>query len=359
MKSIEWISSSGEAGVGIRFIDQTKLPLEEIYITADDEGVIVDAIRTLKIRGAPLIGIAAAYGLALTAVKSVGCDRDTLLARLQHTLSMLSSTRPTASNLFWALRRMEIIFNTSLADPPDVLTEKLVDEALAIHREDAEMCERIGVFGAQLIPVGATILTHCNTGALATGGEGTALSAIAQAAKQGKVAQVFVDETRPLLQGARLTMWELIKKRIPAVLITDSSAAALMRQGKIDVVIVGADRIAANGGVANKIGTYSLAIAAEKHQIPFYVAAPTSTMDFSTATERDIPIEDRDSREITEVFGKPIAPAGSRAYAAAFDVTPPELVSAIVTERGVHRPPFSESLSEIKRALEKEYIGTS
>ena len=332
MKSIEWCGSS------VRIIDQTKLPLEEIFIQTDDYNVVADAIRTLKIRGAPAIGIAAAYGAALAALKSSHTDFQSFRRHVQQAIEQLASTRPTAVNLFWALQRMKRIIDAS--NSVDAARSMLIDEAIKIHREDEEMCRRIGERGAALIPQRATILTHCNTGALATGGEGTAQSVITTAHRSGKSIKVFADETRPLLQGARLTTWELQKAGIDVTLIADSMAAFLMKQKKIDLVIVGADRIAANGDVANKIGTYSLAVSAHYHHVPFYVAAPSSTIDSSIPNGDHIPIEERNAKEITEGFGKRTAPEGIGVYSPAFDVTPANMITSIITERGVHSPPF-------------------
>ncbi len=332
MKSIEW------CGDAVRLIDQTKLPQEERYVTTDDYKVLADAIRTLKIRGAPAIGIAAAYGVALAAVKYPSNDFKAFRSHLQQAINELSSTRPTAVNLFWALNRMERA--VSRAQTVEQARKLLVEEALTIHREDAEKCQLIGTHGLELIPQRASMLTYCNTGALATGGEGTAQSIITTAHRHRKSIIVYVCETRPALQGARLTTWELTKAGIDAILITDNMAASLMRQKKIDVVVVGADRIAANGDVANKIGTYNLAVIAKYHGIPFYVAAPTSTIDPLIASGSDIPIEQRDGKEITEGFGKTIAPKGIKVFSPAFDVTPADLITAIITEQGIHTPPF-------------------
>lgn len=338
MKSIEWL------GDRVRFIDQTKLPLEESYIETTDLHLLADAIRTLKVRGAPLIGIAAAYGVALAAIKSTEKDLSAFRINVKSAIEELLSTRPTAVNLSWSLKRMERMLE--LSSSIEDATQAMVAEAIAIHREDEEMCKRIGENGAALVPQRAGILTHCNTGALATGGLGTAQSIITTAFHQGKSIQVYADETRPLLQGARLTSWELMREGIAVTLITDNMAAFVMKQKRVDLILVGADRIAANGDVANKIGTYSLAVLAHHHKIPLYVAAPSSTIDPSIETGHGIPIEERHAHEITEGFGKRTAPEGIKVYSPAFDVTPAALVSAIITEKGVHRAPYTFARQE-------------
>ena len=332
MKSVEW---KGEV---VRFIDQTKLPSEENYIETGDYEVVAGAIRELKIRGAPAIGIAAAYGICLAALRLPDSDLQTFRKNLLVVHDHLASNRPTAVNLFWALQRMKDIWEkaTTVANT----RTKLIDEALKIHEEDRDMCRRIGEYGAALVPQRATILTHCNTGALATGGEGTAQSIITTAHRQGKSIVVYSDETRPLLQGARLTTWELMRNGIDVTLITDNMAAFVMKRKKIDLVVVGADRIAANGDVANKIGTYSLAVLCKHHRVPFYVAAPSSTIDCGIESGDKIPIEERSGKEVTESFGRHIAPDGVKVYSPAFDVTPCDLVTSIITERGVHKPPY-------------------
>lgn len=338
IKAIEWCGDS------IRFIDQTKLPIEEVYLKVCDYTVITDAIRKLKIRGAPLIGIAAAYGAALAAVHSREGNLNSFSQQIIKAIDELGSTRPTAVNLFWALERMRKVLLSSV----DIEQAKklLIDEAVRIHKEDEEMCRKIGENGAKLVPQTAVILTHCNTGALATGGEGTAQSVITTAHRQGKSIKVYADETRPLLQGARLTTWELMKHGIDVTLITDSMAAFLMQQKKIDLAITGADRIAANGDVANKIGTYNLAVIAKHHGVPFYVAAPTSTIDPSIPSGDKIPIEERNKEEVTQGFGKRTAPEGVKVYSPAFDVTPSNLISAIITDQDVYKPPFNFSKSK-------------
>ena len=337
MKPLEWIHGN------IQFLDQTKLPLEEVFIKTDDVVVLTEAIKRLAIRGAPLIGIAAAYGVALASLQYKKTDANELRFHLHSTINILASTRPTAVNLFWALNRQRRIVDSWQSNSVADVQKRLVDEAVLIHQEDIEMCERISSYGVELLPLSCSLLTHCNAGALATGGCGTALGIVSKAWEKGKLKCVYIDETRPLLQGARLTAWEMKQANIPATLIVDSMAAVLMRQGKIDAVLVGADRIAMNGDVANKVGTYAIAVLAKHHGIPLYVAAPISSIDFQIKTGKDIPIEEREGKEITEIFGKQIAPEGTTVYAPAFDVTPNEFITAIVTDQGIAYPPFSES----------------
>jgi methylthioribose-1-phosphate isomerase len=346
MKSIEWL------GDRVRMIDQTRLPLEEVYIETDSYLEIADAIKKLKIRGAPAIGIAAGFGFALGALQFDGNDRAAFDRQLDEVAAVLSSTRPTAVNLSWALNRMKCVLNENSRRSVKEMKDLLVDEAKKIQSEDIETCRRIGQHGSELVPQRAMILTHCNTGALATGDYGTAQSIIVTAHEKGKQVRVFVDETRPLLQGARLTTWELKKQNIEVTLITDNTAAFVMKQGLVDLVVVGADRIASNGDVANKIGTYNLAVLAEKHKIPFYVAAPISSIDFQLASGADIPIEERDSKEVTEGFGKRIAPDGVNVYSPAFDITPHELLTAIITEHGITRPPYDKTISSLRDSTE-------
>jgi len=340
MTSIEWRQGK------VRFIDQSKLPDEEIIVETSDYRLVAEAIRKLQIRGAPAIGVAVAFGVVLAIQEETVDLPQQMKSRFEEAASFFAATRPTAVNLFFALHRMRSVFETHEHNV-FAARRSLLEEALNIQREDLDACRSIGEFGAALVQSGSTILTHCNTGSLATAGDGTAHSIILNAHRQGKVRQVYVDETRPLLQGARLTAWELMKQKIDAVLITDSTAGFLMQLGKVDLVIVGADRIAANGDVANKVGTYSLAVLSEKHHIPFIVAAPTSTIDLSTASGKEIPIEERGSHEVTHIRGMRIAPEGINVYAPAFDVTPAALVSAIVTETGVLRPPFPASIKRI------------
>lgn len=334
----------------VEMVDQRRLPTEEIwhsYATADE---VADAIKTMVVRGAPAIGVSAAYGLALEAVDFQGQVAD-LLGRLKEKAALLESTRPTAINLKWALERMlEFAAKRQHLELP-ALKQELIDEAQEIHAEDIRLCQAIGDAGAQLIPDGARVLTHCNAGALATGDYGTALGVIRSA--RNKISHVWVDETRPFLQGARLTAWELMQEKIPCKLITDNMAGHFMQRGMVDAVVVGADRITASGAVANKIGTYNLAVLCRFHEIPLYVAAPYSTVDLNLSDGMDIPIEERDRREITHVGQTQVAPDGVPVANPAFDVTPPELVSAIITERGVIRSPFSQGLREVVAAAGK------
>ena len=341
MTTLEWADGR------LRFIDQTRLPAEEVIVETTDHLVVCEAIRSLKIRGAPAIGVAAAFAVLL-AVRESRCSTPAELhAVLQSAVRDISATRPTAVNLFAAMRRMEGAAHASGAKSAAAILDRLSAEALAIQREDIESCRIIGELGAGLISPGSSILTHCNAGALATAGAGTALAVVAEAARRGNVLRVFVDETRPLLQGARLTAWELVRLGIETVLITDSTAASVLRRGDVQAVVVGADRIAANGDTANKVGTYPLAVLAVRHGVPFYVAAPTSTIDAAIPDGEHIPIEEREGTEVTDFGGKRIAARGVKVYAPAFDVTPASLLSAIVTERGILRPPFHESLAGV------------
>jgi methylthioribose-1-phosphate isomerase len=340
IRSIEWLGDS------VRFLDQTLLPGEERYIVTSDISVLAGAIVSLKLRGAPLIGIAASYGVLLGVLPSRNASLEIFLESLHHAVDILKKTRPTATNLFWALERMQNVVRLNSTNKPALLFSALEEEAKAIHDEDRRMCESMAFYGEQLIDDGATILTHCNTGALATGGIGTALGAITLAHRNGKKISVLVDETRPLLQGARLTMWELQKEKIPATLITDNTAAWAIQKKNVNAIIVGADRIVANGDTANKIGTFGLAILAKEFGIPLYVVAPTSTVDRTLKDGSQIPIEERHPEEITGMFRAGIAPEGSSVFAPAFDVTPNQLITAIVTERGVHRAPYGRSLAE-------------
>ena len=341
MTTLEWADGR------LRFIDQTRLPAEEVIVETTDHLVVCEAIRSLKIRGAPAIGVAAAFAVLL-AVRESRCSTPAELhAVLQSAVRDISATRPTAVNLFAAMRRMEGAAHASGAKSAAAILDRLSAEALAIQREDIESCRIIGELGAGLISPGSSILTHCNAGALATAGAGTALAVVAEAARRGNVLRVFVDETRPLLQGARLTAWELVRLGIETILITDSTAASVLRRGDVQAVVVGADRIAANGDTANKVGTYPLAVLAVRHGVPFYVAAPTSTIDAAIPDGEHIPIEEREGTEVTDFGGKRIAARGVKVYAPAFDVTPASLLSAIVTERGILRPPFHESLAGV------------
>jgi methylthioribose-1-phosphate isomerase len=351
MKSIEWIAGK------VRFIDQTKLPHEEVYIETSDYRVVGEAIRRLQIRGAPAIGVAAAYAVLLAVDGRSSDSPEETQSEFYAAINYLSQTRPTAVNLFLSLKRMRRVFEENNTKNSVSVLFQLLQEAKAIHREDVEACEKIGEFGAALIEAGFSILTHCNTGVLATTGEGTAQAIITTAAKQQKIVRVYVDETRPLLQGARLTSWELVNAGIETILITDSTAGFLMQQRKVNAVIVGADRIAANGDVANKVGTYSLAVLAERHKIPFYVAAPTSTIDIVAEKGTHIPIEERDSHEITHINGVRVAANGVKVYAPAFDVTPSSLVTAIITEAGVLKPPYNESVLRVKQQMMTMHAG--
>jgi methylthioribose-1-phosphate isomerase len=345
MKPLEWVNGN------IRFLDQTKLPMEEVFISTNDVADVVEAIRRLAIRGAPLIGLAAAYGVALACLQVKENNVNDVRSSLHSIINLLASTRPTAVNLFWALNRQRRVIDTWQTDSIADLQQLLISEALLIHREDFEMCERVSSFGVQLLPPSCSILTHCNAGALATGGRGTALGIVTKAWEEGNLKCVYIDETRPLLQGARLTTWEMKQANVPATLIVDTTAAVLMKQGKIDVVLVGADRIAANGDVANKVGTYSVAVLAKHHGIPLYVAAPLSTIDFQMKTGNDIPIEERNGNEVTEFFGKRFAPEDVEVYAPAFDVTPHEFITAIVTDRGILQPPYSDAIHTLRSRI--------
>jgi methylthioribose-1-phosphate isomerase len=334
---IEW-QTAGK----VRFLDQTRLPQEETWVETDDYRRLAEAIRRLEVRGAPLIGIAAAYGLALASLESKADDDLGLLADMREAADELRSTRPTAVNLAWALDRM--MNAVSGAGCIDDIRKKAIETARAIHEEDIAGNQRIGEYGAQLIPAGARVMTHCNAGSLATGGYGTALGVVRSAWAEGRLVHVTATETRPLLQGARLTAWELQQEGIPFTLIPDSAAGLTMRRGGVAAVVVGADRIAANGDVANKIGTYQLAVLAHENGIPFYVAAPTSTIDLSLADGDQIPIEERSADEVRSVRGTPIAPEGVEAGNPAFDVTPSTYVSAIITENGIAHAPYEVSL---------------
>jgi methylthioribose-1-phosphate isomerase len=321
-------------------LDQTLLPGEETERSYDRWEDVAEAIRTLVVRGAPAIGVAAAFGIVLAARASRATTADALLADLEAASKGLAATRPTAVNLFWALDRMQRAARAARGQPPDAVRRRLAAEAEAILSEDLAANRAMGDHGAALVPAGARILTHCNAGALATAGYGTALGVVRSAHAQGKVALVWVDETRPVMQGSRLTAWECVRDGIPHRLIADVAAASVMARGQVDLVVTGADRIAANGDTANKIGTYALAVLARHHGVPFYVAAPFSTIDPALASGREIPIEERDAGEVRGIGPRQTAPAASPVYNPAFDVTPAELISAIVTERGVVRPPY-------------------
>jgi methylthioribose-1-phosphate isomerase len=330
-------------GPGLRLLDQTRLPAEELWIDCETPEAVADAIRRLAVRGAPAIGVAAAYGLVL-GLRTVR-DPARLAGRFEEVSGLLGGTRPTAVNLRWALERGRKVFAANAERGPEAVAAALLGWARELHAEDVRVNRRIGEHGAALFAPGVRVLTHCNAGALATAGYGTALGVITSAWRDGKVGQVWVDETRPLLQGARLTAWELKKLGIPFRLVTDSSAGALMAQGLVDRIVVGADRIAANGDTANKIGTYTVAVLAHRHKVPFYVAAPLSTIDLATPTGAQIPIEERLAVEVTEVFGTRVTPDDTQALNFAFDVTPAELIMAIITEAGVLEPPYEHSIA--------------
>jgi methylthioribose-1-phosphate isomerase len=327
-------------------IDQRKLPAQEIYVRCKTAAEVAKAIRTMVIRGAPAIGVAAAMGIALGMRKSKATGTQKFAAEFQNVCDLMAATRPTAVNLFWAIDRMKRTFSGAVqsGESVDQIKDRLDHEAALIHDEDVASCRAMGAFGAEVVPADAKILTHCNAGALATAGYGTALGVIRGAVEQGKSVAVFADETRPFLQGARLTAWELVRDGIDTTVITDNMAGALMRQGKVNFIVVGADRIAANGDTANKIGTYSVAVLAREHQIPFYVAAPLSTIDLNTPDGQHIPIEERNAKEVTHVGGSQLAPDGAHVWNPAFDVTPNHLIAGIITERGIFRAPYTESL---------------
>lgn len=337
---IEWLPEGR-----VRYLDQTRLPHEEVWKETSDHSVIAEAIRRLEVRGAPLIGIAAAYGLAAAALSIDERETARFRAELERAASELMATRPTAVNLAWAIRRCFAAIDG--IDEIDEVRRTLVHEARRIHEEDVAGNQRMGALGASLLPSGARVLTHCNAGSLATGGYGTALGVIRAAMERGTLTHVYNTETRPLLQGARLTAWELQADEIPSTLVVDSAAGSLMQRGLLDAVITGADRIAANGDVANKIGTYQVAVLARENGIPFYVAAPTSTIDLAIATGDDIPIEERSPDEVTSFHGQPSAPEGASAANPAFDVTPNEFVAAIITENGIARQPYRESMRDV------------
>lgn len=328
-RTIEWRDDK------VVMIDQTRLPGEEVYCEYADYKSVAEAIRGMVIRGAPAIGVAAAMGVALGAREIIADTYESFFRQMENVCEVMARTRPTAVNLFWAIERMKRVASEHHDRPLDELREILKAEAIRIEQEDLELCKAIGRHGAALIPEGATVLTHCNAGGLATAGYGTALGVIRAAHEAGKKIQVFADETRPWLQGARLTAWELMKDGIPVTLISDNMAGFFMKRGEITCCVVGADRIAANGDTANKIGTYSVAVLARENNIPFYVAAPTTTLDLSLENGDQIPIEERHSREVTHLNGFPVAPEGIRVRNPAFDVTPARYISAIITEQGV------------------------
>ncbi len=341
IKTIEYIN-----GI-VRMIDQTRLPMEEIYVECHDYKSVSKAIRNMLIRGAPAIGVAAAMGVSLGANKIKADSNEPFLLEFQQICNELAGSRPTAVNLFWAINRMKKVTKDNNDKTVDEIKKILKDEAIKIWKEDIAINKSIGKHGQELIKDGDTILTHCNAGALATAGYGTALGVIRAAWDAGKKINVLANETRPFLQGARLTTWELKKENIPVKLITDSMAGHFMKKKEIQLVIVGADRIASNGDVANKIGTYTVAILAKEHQIPFYVAAPLSTLDMALTSGDQIPIEERSHEEVTRINNKTIAPEGIDVAHPAFDVTPNKWVNAIVTEKGIIRPPFKENIKKL------------
>jgi methylthioribose-1-phosphate isomerase len=342
------LSWQGDSPSGyLRMIDQTKLPADFVEIDCNTVEQVREAIQALRVRGAPAIGVTAAYGVVIGLQSRFDAPAAEFLKELDAAADALGSSRPTAVNLFWALDRMKRVANTVAGLPGPERLERLLQEAKQIEREDREMCDAIGRHGAELIANGSGVLTHCNAGGLATAGDGTALSVIFSAVAQGKRVEVYADETRPLLQGARLTAWELKQRDIPVTVITDSMAGWVMKQKLVQAVITGADRIAANGDTANKIGTYSVAQLARSHGIPFYVAAPSTTFDLSTPDGKAIPIEERKRDEIAHSFGQQTVPHNVGVYNPAFDVTPAELIDAIVTERGVIRPVTAETIAEV------------
>jgi methylthioribose-1-phosphate isomerase len=342
LPTIEWRDNV------IVMVDQRKLPAIEVYVQCKSANDVARAIKTMVIRGAPAIGVAAAMGIALGMERSKQTGTRQFATEFQKTCDLMAGTRPTAVNLFWAIERMKRAFSEGAlaGESVDQLKARLKAEAQRIHDEDVASCRAIGAHGATLVPDEACILTHCNAGALATAGYGTALGVIRGAIEAGKRIKVLADETRPFLQGSRLTAWELMKDGVDTTVITDSMAGALMRDQEVDLVVVGADRIAANGDTANKIGTYTVAVLAREHDIPFYVAAPWSTVDLSTADGSHIPIEERDRKEVTHVGSNQVVPDGAQIRNPAFDVTPHRFITAIITERGIFHPPFAKTLAD-------------
>jgi methylthioribose-1-phosphate isomerase len=341
IQTLEWTES------GVRFIDQTKLPTEEIYVTCTTYQQVADVIRNMVVRGAPAIGVAAAMGIALGVKNSKAETVGELKKDFDQVCKVIGETRPTAVNLFWAIRRMQDKFEKLRIRPLAQIRQDLIEESQRMHAEDIAANQAMGRHGATLMPAAGGVLTHCNAGALATAGYGTALGVIRAAVEQGKKIHVYADETRPFLQGSRLTAWELMKDGIPTTVISDNMAGSMMKQGKIGAIVVGADRIAANGDVANKIGTYTVAVLAKEHGIPFYVAAPVSTVDLATSDGSGIPIEQRNGKEVTHIAGKQMVPDGVQVENPAFDVTPAKYVSAIITERGIAKAPYEQSLRKL------------
>ena len=337
----------------IVMVDQRKLPAQEVYVRCRTAPEVAKAIRTMVIRGAPAIGVAAAYGIALGMKRSTAKGTNQFAVEFQKLCDLMAATRPTAVNLFWAIDRLKAAFaaGAQAGESPEEISARLTREAQAIHDEDVANCRLMGGHGAAVVPDNARVLTHCNAGALATAGYGSALGVIRAAVEQGKRIAVFADETRPFLQGARLTAWELVRDGINTTVITESMAGPLMRAGEIDMVVVGADRIAANGDTANKIGTYTVAVLAHEHKVPFYVAAPLSTIDLATPDGDTIPIEERDQREVSHLGSSRLTPVGAHIRNPAFDVTPHRYISGIITERGILRPPYTDSLKQAFAAL--------
>ena len=347
LPTIDW------QGDAIIMVDQRKLPGQELYVRCRTAQEVARAIRTMVIRGAPAIGVSAAMGIALGMRRSTAKGTKQFAVEFQKICEMMANTRPTAVNLFWAIDRMKRVFaeTAQAGKSPEEIADRLELEARAIHDEDVASCRTMGAFGADVVPDGARVLTHCNAGALATAGYGSALGVIRAAVEKGKRISVFADETRPFLQGARLTAWELVRDGINTTVITESMAGPLMRAGEIDIVVVGADRIAANGDTANKIGTYTVAVLAREHKIPFFVAAPISTIDLATPDGDHIPIEERDRREITHIGSSRLTPEGAHIRNPAFDVTPHRYISGIITEKGIFTPPYGESLKSAFEAV--------
>jgi methylthioribose-1-phosphate isomerase len=341
IETLQWTDT------GVLFIDQTKLPTEETYVNCTTPEQVADVIRTMVVRGAPAIGVSAAMGIALGVKNSKATTVAELRPEVDRICDLMGKTRPTAVNLFWAIRRMRKKFESLQTLPVPQIKRELIQESKRMHAEDIAANQAMGKHGATLMPSSGGVLTHCNAGALATCGYGTALGVIRAAVEAGKKIHVYADETRPFLQGSRLTAWELMKDGIPTTVISDNMAGAMMNQGKIGAIVVGADRIAANGDVANKIGTYTVAVLAKEHGIPFYVAAPISTVDLETSDGGKIPIEQRHRDEVTHIAGKSIAPEGVGVENPAFDVTPAKYVTAIITERGIARAPYEQSLKEL------------
>ena len=347
IQTLEWTPG------GVVFIDQTKLPTEEVYVTCKTHQQVADVIRNMVVRGAPAIGVAAAMGIALGVKNSAATNDADLKKEFDQICETIGQTRPTAVNLFWAIRRMAAKFEALRVEPISQIQQALIEESQRMHAEDIAANQAMGRHGATLMPSSGGVLTHCNAGALATAGYGTALGVIRAAVEQGKKIHVYADETRPFLQGSRLTAWELMKDGIPTTVISDNMAGVMMQQRKIGAVVVGADRIAANGDVANKVGTYTVAVLAKENGIPFYVAAPISTIDLETPDGSKIPIEQRNAREVTHIAGKQMVPDGVQIENPAFDVTPAKYVAAIITERGIARAPYPESLRKLSEATNK------